>query len=128
MYPRIEVEGGPAERGRQYGEAARERVRRSVEAYGEVFAHYAGWDWERVRAEAARHFAAVELRHRDVEHRQVGQLTQREIEGLLAIGGAKHAVATPLEAQHDERLDVGIVVGDEDSLHGRPIGGRFAVP
>lgn len=60
MYPRIEVEGGPAERGRQYGETTRERVQRSVEAYGEVFAHYAGWDWERVRAEAAGYRAPVE--------------------------------------------------------------------
>jgi isopenicillin-N N-acyltransferase-like protein len=60
VYPRIEVEGGAAERGRQYGEAARERVQRSVEAYGEVFAHYAGWDWERVRAEAAAYRAPVE--------------------------------------------------------------------
>ena len=59
MYPRIEVEGGPAERGRQYGEQARERVQRSVEAYGEVFAHYAGWDWARVRAEAAGYRAPV---------------------------------------------------------------------
>src|SRR5690242_5122458 len=60
MYPRIEVEGGSGERGRQYGEAARERVQRSVEAYGEVFAHYAGWDWERVRAAAAAYRAPVE--------------------------------------------------------------------
>ena len=60
MYPRIEVEGGPAERGRQYGEAARERVQRSIEAYGDVFAHYAGWDWERVRAEAAAYRGPVE--------------------------------------------------------------------
>jgi isopenicillin-N N-acyltransferase like protein len=60
VYPRIEVEGGPAERGRQYGEAARERVQRSVEAYGEVFAHYAGWDWARVRAEAAGYRGPVE--------------------------------------------------------------------
>src|SRR3954453_12116902 len=59
MYPRIEIEGDPAERGRQYGEQTRERVRRSVEAYGEVFAHYAGWDWERVRAAAAGYRAPI---------------------------------------------------------------------
>jgi isopenicillin-N N-acyltransferase-like protein len=59
MYPRIEVEGGPAERGRQYGEQTRERVQRSVEAYGEVFAHYAGWDWDRVRAAAAEYRAPI---------------------------------------------------------------------
>lgn len=54
MYPRISVEGGARERGRQYGEQARERVRRSVAAYDEVFAHVAGWDGAKVRAEAAR--------------------------------------------------------------------------
>jgi isopenicillin-N N-acyltransferase-like protein len=60
MYPRIEIAGGPRERGRQYGEAARERVRRSVDAYDEVFAHYAGWDREKVRAEAAGFRAPIE--------------------------------------------------------------------
>jgi isopenicillin-N N-acyltransferase-like protein len=54
VYPRIRVEGGPRERGRQYGEAARERVRRSIDAYDEVFGHYAGWDRGRVREEAER--------------------------------------------------------------------------
>ena len=53
MYPRIRVEGSARERGRQHGEAARERVRRSVDAYGEVFARYASWDRARVRAAAA---------------------------------------------------------------------------
>jgi len=44
LFPHVRVEGGPHERGRQYGEQARERVALSVEAYREVFAHYAGWD------------------------------------------------------------------------------------
>lgn len=51
--PTVRVSGGPRERGRQYGEQARDRVRRSVELYEEVFADYAGWSWERVRAECA---------------------------------------------------------------------------
>ena len=63
MFPRIEVEGGPRERGRQYGEAARERVRRSVDAYAEVFEHHAGWDRARVHAEAAKYLAPVAGRH-----------------------------------------------------------------
>src|SRR3712207_1677767 len=60
MYPIIEVSGSPVERGRQHGEAARERVHRSIEGYREVFAHYAGWDWSRVRDEAAAFRAPVE--------------------------------------------------------------------
>lgn len=51
--PTIRVAGAARERGRQYGEQARERVRRSVDLYREVFADYAGWSWERVRAECA---------------------------------------------------------------------------
>ncbi|MCC6224611.1 MAG: peptidase C45 [Thermoleophilia bacterium] len=56
-YPHVRVQGGPRERGRSYGEQARERVRRSLEAYAEVFGHYAGWSWERVVA-AARPYEA----------------------------------------------------------------------
>jgi isopenicillin-N N-acyltransferase-like protein len=58
--PSVRVEGGPLERGRQYGETARERVRRSVEAYEAVFAHYAGWDWPTVSEHALRYVAPIE--------------------------------------------------------------------
>jgi isopenicillin-N N-acyltransferase-like protein len=60
MYPRIQVEGGARERGRQYGEAARERIRLSIDGYREVFAHYTGWSWERVGQEAARFREPIE--------------------------------------------------------------------
>ena len=59
LFPHVRVEGGPRERGRQYGEQARERVALSVEAYREVFAHYAGWDWDKVTEEARRFEPAV---------------------------------------------------------------------
>ena len=52
--PHIRVEGTSLQRGTQYGAAAKDRVRRSVREYRQVFAHYAGWDWQRVRREAAR--------------------------------------------------------------------------
>jgi len=53
-FPVVRVRGAAYERGVQYGEQARDRVRRSVDAYHRVFAHYAGWDWATVRREAAR--------------------------------------------------------------------------
>src|SRR5438105_15944801 len=56
---RVRVQGTSRARGRQHGEQARERVRRSVEAYRRVFEHYAGWDWARVRREAARFEAPI---------------------------------------------------------------------
>jgi isopenicillin-N N-acyltransferase like protein len=53
-FPHVRVQGTAAERGRQYGEQARERVRRSIDAYRDVFAYYTGWEWDQVRREAAQ--------------------------------------------------------------------------
>lgn len=50
VFPIISVKGGPFERGFQYGSLARERIRSSVEAYQEIFQHYAGLGWDRVLA------------------------------------------------------------------------------
>jgi isopenicillin-N N-acyltransferase-like protein len=53
-YPHVRVTGSAEQRGRQYGEQARDRVQRSVSAYRDVFASMVGWDWPTVRREAAR--------------------------------------------------------------------------
>jgi isopenicillin-N N-acyltransferase-like protein len=54
-FPHVRVQGKPRERGRQYGEQARERVGRSIAAYRDVFRHYAGWSWSKVTREARRY-------------------------------------------------------------------------
>jgi isopenicillin-N N-acyltransferase-like protein len=59
-FPHVRVEGGPLERGRSYGEQARDRVRRSVEAYREVFQAYAGWDWQAVTDHARAYAEPIE--------------------------------------------------------------------
>ena len=60
MFPHVSVSGTAHERGRQYGMQAADRVRRSIAAYADVFAHYAQWDWARVTEEARRYVPAVE--------------------------------------------------------------------
>jgi isopenicillin-N N-acyltransferase-like protein len=55
----VRVEGTSYQRGRQYGTQAGARVRLSVQAYQQAFAHYAGWDWPTVRREAARFEAPI---------------------------------------------------------------------
>ena len=55
----VRVEGTSYQRGRQYGRQAAARVRLSVQAYQQIFAHYAGWDWPAVRREAARFEAPI---------------------------------------------------------------------
>jgi isopenicillin-N N-acyltransferase-like protein len=57
-YPIIHVAGSAAERGRQHGELARERVARSVEIYRRAFAAGPGLDWEGVLA-LARGFSTT---------------------------------------------------------------------
>lgn len=59
-FPHVRVEGDHRDRGRQYGEQCRDRVLRSIEAYDEVFAHYAGWRWSEVRDEARRYVEPIE--------------------------------------------------------------------
>ena len=58
-YPHVRVTGSAEQRGRQYGEQARDRVHRSVSAYRDVFAAMVGWDWPTVRKEAARFEAPI---------------------------------------------------------------------
>lgn len=59
-YPHIRVSGDPIARGRQLGEKAADRIARSVEIYRDVFAHYAGWDWDQVTEYAAKFRPKIE--------------------------------------------------------------------
>jgi isopenicillin-N N-acyltransferase-like protein len=59
-FPHVRVDGDARARGRSYGEQARDRVQRSVGAYREVFAAYAGWDWSRVTEHAGAYAPAIE--------------------------------------------------------------------
>ncbi|GGO79045.1 C45 family autoproteolytic acyltransferase/hydolase [Nonomuraea cavernae] len=58
-YPRIRVSGGPYERGRLYGDAARDRVHRGRAGYEAAFARAAGWSWEQAVEAAAPLEAAI---------------------------------------------------------------------
>jgi isopenicillin-N N-acyltransferase-like protein len=51
-WPVIVATGGPRERGRAYGEQARERVHGSLELYEDVFRHYTGMRWAAARDRA----------------------------------------------------------------------------
>ncbi|NUR84775.1 MAG: acyl-coenzyme A--6-aminopenicillanic-acid-acyltransferase form [Nonomuraea sp.] len=52
--PTIEITGAPRERGRQYGEQAREQIERALAYYTEAFAHSSGLTWAEVTQRAAR--------------------------------------------------------------------------
>ena len=52
-HPRIRVAGDARERGRQYGEAARDRILIGLAAYEKAFQRAAGWSWKDASAAAA---------------------------------------------------------------------------
>jgi isopenicillin-N N-acyltransferase-like protein len=52
--------GGPRERGRAYGVAARDRVHGTIELYRSIFERYASLGWADVRARAGRFVEAID--------------------------------------------------------------------
>jgi isopenicillin-N N-acyltransferase like protein len=59
----VTVGGDAHQRGFQYGEQAASRVHRTRDAYAEVYAHFATWDWDRVCDEAAAFIEPIERFH-----------------------------------------------------------------
>lgn len=87
MFPRITLRGSAIERGRQYGQAAADRITISVDGYRDVFAHYAGWDWDRVCLEAERYLDPIEAvspRYLD-ELRGIAEGCERPLLEIVAI-------------------------------------------
>jgi isopenicillin-N N-acyltransferase-like protein len=58
-YPHIRVTGGPRERGRAYGEAASERIQRSLAGYERAYAFHAQLSWREARELAQRYVPAI---------------------------------------------------------------------
>lgn len=56
---RVSVSGSPYQRGRQYGEQAAVLIRRSLEEYRGVFAHYARIEWSQALTAAAAYRPAI---------------------------------------------------------------------
>ncbi|MDQ1627359.1 MAG: isopenicillin-N N-acyltransferase like protein [Actinomycetota bacterium] len=87
MIPHVRVRGDARSRGRQYGEQVAGQVRGSLDAYAEIFGHYAGWDWPTV-VEHARTFlapvAAFDERYLE-EMRGIAEGADVPFEDILAI-------------------------------------------
>ena len=86
-FPRIRVQGPPMERGRQYGKAAASLIQRNIEIYQEMFATYAGWDWNKTKSHARLFeplIAAYRSRHLD-EMRGIAEGAQVDYEDILAL-------------------------------------------
>lgn len=86
-YPHLRVTGSARERGRQYGEQARERVARTVATYQEVFASITGLTWSDAREYASRFaqpIAAFGAKYLE-EMRGIAEGAALDLEDVLAI-------------------------------------------
>ena len=87
--PLVEISGPPRERGRQYGEAAREPIARSVAWYSEQFTATAALSWDTVLANARRWEPFVEayLPEELEEMEGIAEGSGRRYEEILALNG-----------------------------------------
>jgi isopenicillin-N N-acyltransferase like protein len=130
--PHVRVEGTSLQRGRQYGIQAAGRVHRSVQEYRQVFAHYAGWDWETVRREAARFEAPIaDFRPAYLqEMRGIAEGAGLDLADVLAINVrteimyAATARQAPLAARQPPAECSAFAVVPAPSLPGAPIVGQ----
>ena len=102
--PLIETSGPPRERGRQHGEAARERIERSLEVYAEAFAAGASLTWSEVRERAPRWLPLVEGFN--------GPELVEELEGIAE--GARAPLADVLALNGRGELSAGNPFADEE--------------
>lgn len=59
-YPTVRVSGTAEERGRQYGEQARERIERSIALYARLLEKRVGWDWSGVTSRVGAYRDEIE--------------------------------------------------------------------
>jgi isopenicillin-N N-acyltransferase-like protein len=87
--PLVEIAGPPRERGRQYGEAAREQIERSIAWYGEQFTATASLSWSTILENARRWEPLVEPYLPDAleEMRGIAEGSGRSYEEILALNG-----------------------------------------
>jgi len=86
-YPTIRIGGAPRERGVTYGRLARKRVASTLEAYAQLFTHFAGLDWDEVTDYARRYEPIISDYDQSLieEMRGIAEGARVEFKDILAI-------------------------------------------
>jgi isopenicillin-N N-acyltransferase-like protein len=103
--PFIEISGQPRERGRQYGEAARPQIQRSIAFYRDAYARAAKLNWEEVRERAPRWVPLIDAYLPGVidEVSGIGEGAGVSFEDILALNGrGELSAGNPFEDQKDD--------------------------
>ena len=99
-YTHVRVPTSPHERGRQYGELTRSRVRRSVEAYADVFRRWADLDWNKVRNPAEAYVPFRPQSFLAYVRPRIASLDAESLQGALSLY-ANHPVDAWTHADED---------------------------
>lgn len=86
-WPIVTVAGGPRERGRAYGGAAKDRIHGSISLYEAIFSHYTGLAWSEVRNRGEAFTTAMDAYDAQLlpEIEGIAEGAQVEAEDVLAI-------------------------------------------
>jgi isopenicillin-N N-acyltransferase-like protein len=101
----IEISGVPRERGRQYGEASRDQIRRSIAFYREAYARAAKLSWDEVRHSAPRWVPLIEEYLPGIvdEVRGISEGAGVSFEDILALNGrGELSAGNPFEDQKED--------------------------
>ena len=87
--PCVEVSGPARERGRQYGEAARAQIEKSIEFYQQLFAHTTQLSWSEIQERVGLWVPLIEAYLPDSleEIRGIAEGSGRKYEEILALNG-----------------------------------------
>ena len=120
-YPHVRISGSPLQRGRRYGEQARDRIARSVEAYGAVFEELAGLRWPDVLAFARPFAGAIErfdARYLE-EMRGLAEGAGQELAAILALN-VRSEIMLSAKAREARQLGAGVPPGECTAIAALP--------
>lgn len=121
-FPLIEMNGTPRERGRQYGEQAKDRVRRSVDYYAGQLAA-SGFAWPRVKALAADYVPVIDGFSPSLldEMRGIAEGAGVDLEGVVLINARTEMLFGAKKKREDATDDgcTGVIAMPEATRDGR---------
>jgi isopenicillin-N N-acyltransferase-like protein len=85
----VEVSGAPRERGRQHGEAAREKIEKAVDWYTHSFQQRIGMSWTAIAEQTEAWVPLIEAYHTEIldEVRGIAEGANRTFHEILALNG-----------------------------------------
>jgi isopenicillin-N N-acyltransferase-like protein len=99
----ITMEGGPKERGFQYGSSAKSLIQTNVETYQRQFKRFTRLDWEQIKANASSWIPIIREYDSEImeEIEGIASGAERTVEEIVALNARYEFAITPLSGRFD---------------------------